>query len=66
MWIGTGEGLYQFNGIDFEYFTTEDGLADNFITVIFRDKRGNLWIGHQSGAISLYSENEFRLLSESS
>jgi ligand-binding sensor domain-containing protein len=26
MWIGTGEGLYRFNGLDFEYFTTENGL----------------------------------------
>ncbi|GAI49319.1 unnamed protein product, partial [marine sediment metagenome] len=38
IWLGTGEGLYRFNGFDFEYYTIDDGLADNFVTKIFRDK----------------------------
>jgi ligand-binding sensor domain-containing protein len=66
IWLGTGEGLYRFNGFDFEYFTIDDGLADNFVTKIFRDKSGKLWIGHQSGSVSVLSGNDFVVLNESS
>ena len=66
IWLGTGEGLYRFNGFDFEYFTIDNGLADNFVTKIFRDHSGKLWIGHQSGSISVLSGNDFVVLNESS
>jgi ligand-binding sensor domain-containing protein/serine phosphatase RsbU (regulator of sigma subunit) len=62
LWIGTGEGLYRFNGFEFEDFSAEEGLDDNFITNIYRDGRGNLWIGHQNGAISTRSGNDFQVI----
>ena len=64
MWIGTPDGLYKFNGIDFELFTVEDGLADLFITRLFKDSSGRIWIGHQNGDISLMEEEEFTIFSE--
>ena len=32
LWVGTGNGLSRYNGFIFENFTTNDSLADNFIT----------------------------------
>ena len=35
LWIGTAEGLYRFNGFEFQHFTDKDSLAENFITTIY-------------------------------
>ncbi len=64
LWIGTEEGLYKFNGVYFQQFTTEDGLADNLTTVLFTDSRGILWAGHQNGSLTRMSENGFDRLNE--
>ncbi|HSW55743.1 MAG TPA: triple tyrosine motif-containing protein, partial [Ignavibacteriaceae bacterium] len=62
LWIGTANGLNKFvvkndldnsNGskldVEINYFTVEDGLADNAIESILEDENGNLWIGTSSG-----------------
>ena len=32
LWIGTPDGLFRFNGFEFEHFTIEDGLSSDFVT----------------------------------
>lgn len=58
LWIGTGNGLCKFDGINFKTYTTNDSLADNFITCSFRDKN-DIWFGHMNGQISHYNGNFF-------
>src|SRR5665811_1326888 len=43
LWIGTAEGLYRFNGFEFQHYTEKDSLAENFITTIYKDFSGGLW-----------------------
>ncbi len=45
-WFGShNEGVSFFNGKSFEYFTINDGLADNQIRSIQEDKNGTIWFG---------------------
>jgi signal transduction histidine kinase/ligand-binding sensor domain-containing protein/CheY-like chemotaxis protein len=58
LWIGTGNGLSRFDGLNFKTYTVNDSLADNFITCSF--KSGNdIWFGHHNGKISRYNGKEF-------
>jgi ligand-binding sensor domain-containing protein/serine phosphatase RsbU (regulator of sigma subunit) len=58
LWIGTGKGLSKYNGFIFENYSSEDSLANNFITSAIRDDV-NLWFGHIDGQITHYDGNKF-------
>nr|WP_295870315.1 hybrid sensor histidine kinase/response regulator transcription factor [uncultured Chitinophaga sp.] len=61
-WIGSSFGLTQMTSENgkwhFRCFRhderSESGLSDNYVTVIFEDKAGRLWIGTQQGGLNLY------------
>ena len=58
-WIGShNEGVSYYNGKSFEYFTTNEGLADNQIRSIQEDKNGKIWFGTAKG-ISVYDKGKF-------
>lgn len=55
-WFGSHhEGISVYNGISFEYFTTNEGLSDNQIHSIQEDSNGKIWIGTPKGA-SVYDK----------
>lgn len=52
-WFGShNEGVSRYDGNSFEYFTMNDGLADNQIRSIQEDENGNIWFGTASGVCS--------------
>lgn len=55
IWISTGNGLTRFDGKDSKIFTTENGLAHNFITESYQAKNGRILFGHFQGSISSYN-----------
>ena len=61
LWVGTGEGLLKYNGFVFKNYTTQDSLADNFITCSIRDG-DNLWFGHISGRVTAYDGRKFKII----
>jgi len=46
----------QFNESDFEHYSVTDGLSDNNVTCIARDKQGFMWIGTEVGLNSFDGE----------
>jgi len=57
IWFGTSEGLIKYNGINYEVFTTENHLANNFVSCINEDSSHRIWIGHKNGKISIIKQD---------
>lgn len=55
IWMGTESGVSQFDGRKFINYTSDDGLAESGVRVVFKDSKERLWFGHTGGGISLYS-----------
>jgi ligand-binding sensor domain-containing protein len=49
IWFGLqgtqGYGAWRYDGKSLRHFTEKDGLTSKHISVIYRDKRGDLWLG---------------------
>lgn len=63
VWVGTGEGLCQFDGLKFTVSVADDSLTNGFVTSSYLDKNGILWFGHNSGQVTFYDGIDFKLLS---
>ena len=59
LWVGTGEGLCQFDGKSFKTYTTQDGLSEDVITCSFESKDGSLYFGHNNGTVTKYNNESF-------
>lgn len=54
LWLGTGGGLYRFDGVRFERFADRAGhnLPASNLTALTLAPDGNLWVGYFAGGIS--------------
>lgn len=57
LWAATDNGLYHFDGKQWLLFTTQDGLADNYVNKIVVGLQGEIWLATKSG-VSLYLPNK--------
>ena len=51
IWLGTSEGLYKFNGIEFSKIASEF-VRDSSVTALFEDSRQRIWVGFRQGKIA--------------
>ncbi len=60
IWFGTdGFGICRYNGTNFDFITTENGLPSNCIGSLMEDSKGNIWIATMFGGISKYDGKKF-------
>ena len=66
VWVGTGKGLSRFDGVKMENYSTQRGLAGNFVTASYQAADGLLYFGHFQGGISLYNGFAFKAIQQDS
>jgi ligand-binding sensor domain-containing protein len=61
LWIATLDGLARFDGVRFTVFNRANspGISSNRFTSLYQDARGDLWLGTEGGAVTLYSAGRF-------
>lgn len=61
LWIGTEEGLTRFDGVQFTVFDKHNTpqIKNNFISALYVDHEGSLWIGTYDGGLVNYKNNTF-------
>lgn len=53
IWVGTNQGLFRFDGLDFSPIVSQDSLTTNKITALFEDSNHQIWIGYENGSIRI-------------
>jgi len=59
VWFATDRGICSYNGYEFKTFTTDDGLANNTLLTIWKDRKGNFWFPGLDGSLSIYDHEKF-------
>jgi len=49
LWLGRAGDLMSFDGKDWQRWTRDDLLADNFVNCLALDKDGSIWVGTRTG-----------------
>lgn len=60
LWIATaGLGICIYNGKDYRFINTDNGLCDNDISCMMKDSKGNIWIATRFGGVCKYDGKTF-------
>ncbi|MGD0338371.1 MAG: two-component regulator propeller domain-containing protein [Bacteroidota bacterium] len=64
LWIGAASRLIKVENGEATTYTTKDGLAGNWVTSIYDDRQGNLWISSPQGGLTRYKNGKFTAYSK--
>jgi ligand-binding sensor domain-containing protein len=59
LWVGATSGLAKIQDGIMTNFTTTDGLAGNWISSIYDDQQGSLWISSPQGGLTRFRNGKF-------
>jgi len=60
LWLGTHNGLFRYRDNSFTTYDKVNGLGNSFISQIFRDNRGDLWVCSENNGIYHQNQNYFK------
>lgn len=58
IWYGTDKGLFKFDGLNQQHYTSRDSLPDDHVTAIAQDSLGRIWTGHRNGKIAYFERGK--------
>ena len=62
LWFGTNEGLYRYNGYEFDIYQRRENdansISDNRILSMAQDQDGRIWIGTKNGGLNTYDPEQ--------
>ena len=65
LWLGTGAGLYRFDGVRFDHVSAANAkLPADDITALLALPTGELWIGYQAGGVSVLKAGQVTSFTE--
>lgn len=59
LWIGTGEGLCRYDGLEFSSPRSADSLPVDVVNVSYTDNHGKIWFGFNNGEVWSYDGISF-------
>ena len=60
IWIGDRDtGAWCYDGEKLINYTAKDGLPNRFVRVIYKDKKGDLWLGMEDGKVCKFNGKSF-------
>ena len=62
LWLGSGEGIFRFDGFRFINTFPGDTLPQRIVVTSFRDSKNRLWFGYRDGSLAVLEGIHFRLL----
>ncbi|MBI4810168.1 MAG: hypothetical protein HY800_01735 [Ignavibacteriales bacterium] len=61
LWFGTQDGLNKYDGYNFKIFrnnpSDSNSISDNWISCLYLDKNGDIWIGTYHGGLNRYDSH---------
>jgi ligand-binding sensor domain-containing protein/signal transduction histidine kinase len=63
LWFGELRGLLRLQGSTFTTYTTANGLSHDYVTALYEDRAGTLWIGTGGGGLCRRAGEGFRCFS---
>ncbi len=58
IWFGTTDGLFRYDGLQFEQFLMPDSMSNNQVSAIYEDPDNRFWIGYKNGNIFYKDERK--------
>lgn len=64
LWVATNNGISRFDGMEFVNYHHRQGLSENYCTTIFCDAEQRIWVGHQTGGVSIVGKDSVQRFTE--
>ncbi len=59
LWIGTENGVVQYNGYESKVYNVSNGLIDDDVWDFYEDKKGRIWLSRISGELGYIYNEEY-------